>query len=206
MSSSWRNFDWWFHRSTGKRILHNKRGTEHALVVLVIPVIEVRNRWAGAIHAGPAHIRREETTRTSIDAPSGGTVGIGNGIRWAHRHASPGRIISESTKSAVVGAGDREIVGPTVLRASVDTEVRGVVRKGKLGPIGDNYVIKAVLQAEASVIVSIGGHRTSVHAGVGEIIAIERRIRRTLGHAFHGARVSVGMVEERSIRVGDVGT
>lgn len=92
------------------------------------------------------------------------------------------------------------------MRAGVDTEVCGVVRKGKLGPIGDYYVVEAVLQAEASVIVPIGGHRASVHAGVGEIIAIERRIRRTLGHAFHGAWVSIGMVEERSIRVGDVGT
>lgn len=176
------------------------------MVVLVIPIIEVWNSWAGAIQAGSTHIRREETARTSIDALSGEFVGIGNGICWAHHHASPGRIISKSTKSAVGGAGDREIVCPTVLRTSIDTEVCGVVSKGILGYIADYYVIEAILQAKASVTVSIGSDRASVHTGVGKIIAIKRRIRRALGHAFHGAWISISMIKERSIWVCDIRT
>lgn len=176
------------------------------MVILVIPIIEVWNCWAGAIQAGPTHIRREETTRASIYALSGEFVSIGNGICWTHHHASPGRIISKSTKSAIGGAGDREIVCPTVLRASVDAEVCGIISKGKFGYIADYYVIEAILQAEASVTVSIGSDRASVHARVGKIIAIKRRIRRTLGHTFHSTWISISMIEERSIWVCDVGT
>ena len=206
MSNSWRNFDWRLHRNTGKRILNDDKGTEHALVILVVSVIKVRNRWAGAIPASAAHIRREEAAGTSIDAFSGGAVCIRNGVCWAHRHASPGRIVGESTKSAVVGASDSVVVCPSVLRASVDTEVCGIISKGKLGLISDYYVIEAILQAETGVAVAVGSDRTTVNASVGEIIAIKRGIRGTLGHAFHSARVSISVIKQGSVCVCYVGT
>ena len=47
--NSWsHNFDYWFRRSRGTRILNKEGFTEYTLIVLVITIVEVRDGGAGA--------------------------------------------------------------------------------------------------------------------------------------------------------------
>ena len=113
-------------------ILNEVKSTEHALVVLEVLEVEGGDRGASVFHAGPTHFCCEEPTRTGIDALPFGEFGVGDWVRGAHRHASPGRVISVRTQRTVLLAGERLIVSPTIGRALVDAEVSCGVSKGVL--------------------------------------------------------------------------
>ena len=174
-------------------ILNEVKSTEHTLVVLEVLEVEGGDRGASVFHAGPTHFCCEEPTRTGIDALPFGEFGVGDWVRGAHRHASPGRVISVRTQRTVLLAGERLIVSPTIGRALVDAEVSCGVSKGVLKSAVNIQSPEASLEAHSGLVVAVSTVGAAIDTCVCGVVPVQAREEWTSVDTPLGGVVGIGI-------------